>query len=155
MSRKSRYAPASKTNNNPTFLSGFVGSPLPPTGQQELPGQGLQGTGDGPPGSLDYVSTAAGDKFEMNFAIPIGPASRIIFADIDAGETVTVTAFNGTTPLSLTDWTETAYTGDTGALPPSRRDGRLGQVDLERLEPDDGHARFLAGRRPRRAQSTC
>ena len=60
-----------------------------------------------------------GDKFQMNFAIPIGPSSEIVFGDIDYAEVVTVTAFDGTTPVSLSNWTETAYTGETPGLPPT------------------------------------
>ncbi len=113
------YAPASSSNNNPSYLSGFVGSPLPPSGQQELTGQDLEGTGDGSPGSLYSLEGANGDKLQINFAIPIGPSSQIVLSDVDLAETVTVTAFNGSTPVSLSNWTETAYTGETGALPPS------------------------------------
>ena len=111
------YAPASPTNNNPSYLSSFVGSPLPPSGQQELTGQDLQGTGDGSPSSLYSLEGGPGDKLQINFAIPIGPTSQIILSDVDLAETVTVTAFDGSTPVSLSNWTETAYTGGTGTLP--------------------------------------
>ncbi len=111
------YPPASASNNNPSYISGFVGSPLPPSGQEQA-GQELQGTGDGPPGSMDLLTTSTGDKFQINFAIPIGPSSRIVFADMDGAETMTLTAFDGTTPVSLSNWTESAYTGQTGILPP-------------------------------------
>ena len=115
--------PASSSCNNPNYLSGFVGSPLPPSGQQELTGQDLQGTGDGSPGSLYPLEGGNGDKFRINFAIPIGPSSQIILTDVDLAETVTVTAFDGSTPVSLSTWTENAYTGGTGTVPPPAGSG--------------------------------
>ena len=110
IAKDNTIAPASASNNNPVYISGFVGSPLPAPGAA---GGRCQGTGDGAAGSHRTLSRAGnGDAFEMDFAVPIGPSSRIVFGDIDLDETVTVTAFDGTTPVSLADWTETAYTGE-------------------------------------------
>ena len=55
-----------------------------------------------------------GDEFEIEFnnAVPIGPGSEILIDDIDLGETVTITAFDDGTPVSLADWTEQDITGE-------------------------------------------
>ena len=93
------FAPASASNNNPSYLSSFVGSPL-------------QGTGKGTAGAQWILCWPAwATQFQMNFTIPIGPSSEIVFGDIDYDEVVTVTAFDGTTPPSPCP---------TGRRPPTR-----------------------------------
>ncbi len=73
---------------------------------------------------MNSLLAPVGYTFQMNFTIPIGPSSEIVFGDIDYDEVVTVTAYDGTTtPVSLSSWTETAYTGETGVLPPTPGSG--------------------------------
>ena len=112
------FAPELNGYKNPSAVADFVGSPLPPSGQNELAGQALQGTGDGSPGSLYSLLAEAGDKFEIDFnGTPLGSSSMIVFGDIDENETVTVTAYDGDTALSLSNWKYGYYTGETGSKP--------------------------------------
>ena len=54
----------------------------------------------------------------INFAIPIGPSSRILIGDIDADEEVNVQAFdNGVPEPSLANWKEQNLTGSTNEKP--------------------------------------
>ena len=101
------FGPASASNNNPSYLSSFVGSPLPPVGEQ--------GTGNGTvEGSMYSLLAMGGDAFEIKFNIAIGPASQILLGDIDGDETVTVSATDSGKAVSLA---EAAYTGMTPGLP--------------------------------------
>ena len=49
----------------------------------------------------------------------VGASSQVVFSGVDDGNSVTVTAWDGTTQLSMTGWTMAAYTGESGILPPS------------------------------------
>ncbi len=101
------FGTASATNNNPSYLSSFVGSPLPPVGEQ--------GTGNGTvEGSMYSLLAGNGDAFEIKFTIAIGPASQILLGDIDGDETVTVSATDSGKAVALA---EAAYTGMTPGLP--------------------------------------
>ncbi len=96
------FGKMSASNNNPSYLSSFVGSPE-------------QGTGNGAvEGSMYSLLAEDGDAFEIKFTIAIGPTSQILLGDIDEDETVTVSATDNGKAVALT---EDAYTGMTPGPP--------------------------------------
>ncbi len=108
------FPPISSDSTNPSWISGFVGSPV-------------LGNGDGNPGTWDALTSTNGDAFTINFSPsqPLVYGDELVIEDIDVGVTLTMTASgttggSGTTgPLSMKHWTETPYTGDTGVIPPA------------------------------------
>ena len=105
---------AANSSNNPSWISGFVGSPS-------------LGTGNGNTGTWDALTSKNGDEFTITFSPsqPLVPGDELVIEDIDVGVTLTMTASGTTTgsgttvPLSMKDWSENAYSGDTGMIPPT------------------------------------
>ena len=105
------YPPASAgSNNNPAYISNFVGSTK-------------AGTGDGSAGAFDLLQETAGASLEFNFSDPLTAKDHFIVADVDTNEEYSMKAYTLSggvyTLVSLTKWTLNAYTGETGELPNS------------------------------------
>ena len=88
--------------DNPSYITGFVGNPA-------------KGTGNGEPGVFEELQTYNQCALTFNFSIPLDTTNRIMISDIDNGESYSVLAFSGTTPLPLTGWKNQMFSGETGA----------------------------------------
>ena len=98
------------TDNNPSTVTSFVGSPLPP-------GQALQGTGTGLAGSIFSLLMSDGNSITIDFKATALPAGSLIcFGDIDGTEKVTVTA-SGPGKIDMSSWKNIPYSGTSNETP--------------------------------------
>jgi PEP-CTERM motif len=105
------YPPASSTNNNPGYISSFVGS-------------AANGTGDGTAGGFNELQETAGASLQFDFSTPLTSSDRFLVVDVDTTEKYSMSAYTLSggvyTAVSLTGWTLNNYTGQTGELPNSQ-----------------------------------
>jgi PEP-CTERM motif len=105
------YPPASAHDNNPAYISSFVGSTA-------------NGTGNGSPGGFDLLQETAGASLQFDFSTPLTSSDHFLLADLDTTEKYSMTAYtlSGSvyTAVSLTGWTLNNYTGQMGELPNSQ-----------------------------------
>ncbi len=87
--------------DNPGYITRFVGNTA-------------EGTGDSTAGVIEELQTYEDSVLTFNFSIPLNTADRLLIADCDIGESYTIQAFSGSTPLSLTGWVNQTVSGQTG-----------------------------------------
>ncbi len=98
------------SDNNPSYITSFVGS-------------AANGTGDGTAGGFLLLQQTAGASLQFDFSTPLTSSDRFLVADVDNNEKYSMQAFTLVggvyTAVSLTGWTLNAYTGQMGELPNS------------------------------------
>lgn len=102
------YAGLGPNNNNPAFLTNFIGL-------------AINGTGDGGLGHLKCIETSLGGStvLQFDFAVPLTPYDRLLIMDVDTGERYGIQAFFGGQSLNLSRWNYAAYSGEASQLPDS------------------------------------
>ena len=100
--------------NNPSYLTGFVGSPQ-------------YGTGNGTVGVVNTLWTTSNgtnrSSYQFDFAQGFTPNDRLLIFDVDGREQYQIQAYvkngAGYSPVSVSGWTVIPYTGKMGTLPNS------------------------------------
>ena len=77
------------------------------------------GTGDGSRGHIEFLesSLSAAMTLQFDFSVPLTPADRLLFTDVDNNEKYGIQAFSAGQGLNLTGWTYTPYSGEETQLP--------------------------------------
>jgi hypothetical protein len=103
---------AASPGNNPSWVTGFIGS-------------SAQGTGSGAPGHWTVLETTSPStnlsSVQFDFSRPLLPGDRILLLDCDSNEQYHIEAFlksgGDYNVESLAGWTFESYTGQTGITP--------------------------------------
>lgn len=102
----------SSPGNNPSWITGFVGSEA-------------HGTGDGIAGRWRMLEPSRNaNQLQFDFAIPLVAGDRLLVADVDNTESYQFQAYvrigGNYVEQSVTSWTHALYSGQTGMMPDER-----------------------------------
>ena len=132
------FAGLGPNNNNPAFITNFIGL-------------NANGTGDGSVvGRIEcFQSSSSSMALQFDFAVPLTSSDRILIADVDLSEKYGVQAYFAGQPLDLSGWSYAGYSGGESPTAGCHLAGVVGKYD--RRHADREFERL--GRTPLRADT--